>query len=95
MQDSSYIPKQEHDLYEPIRLGDWLLTILITVIPVLNIIMLAIWAFSYKTHPSKKTWAQANLIIIGISIGFAILAFGSLITGLMALFTAMNGVEMG
>jgi hypothetical protein len=35
--------------------------------------MLFVWAFGDGTHPSKKTWAQATLILAAIAIMLAIL----------------------
>ncbi|NCC71966.1 MAG: hypothetical protein EOM06_01095 [Sphingobacteriia bacterium] len=50
--------------------GDWVLTMLITAIPIVGIIMLFVWAFSSGTNPSKANWAKAALIwmVIGIVI---------------------------
>lgn len=71
--------------YRPLSLADWMITLLITFIPLVNIIMLFVWAFSSDTHPSKANWAKANLIwilvgmvlfVIFISIfGLALLSF--------------------
>ncbi len=71
---------------EPISLGDWLLTLIVTAIPFVGFIMLFVWSFSKSTHPSKSNWAKAALILIAIgivlyAIFFAI--FGSAMLGLM------------
>ena len=42
--------------------GDWMVTYLLTCIPLVGFIMVFVWAFSSDTQPSKKTWAQATLI---------------------------------
>ena len=42
--------------------GDWMVTYLLTSIPLVGFIMLFVWSFSSDTNPSKKTWAQATLI---------------------------------
>lgn len=47
---------------------NWVLTILITLIPVVNIIMLFVWAFGAGTQPSKANWAKASLIWLAIFI---------------------------
>tara|TARA_B110000116_G_C16438370_1_gene403749 strand:- start:266 stop:499 length:234 start_codon:yes stop_codon:yes gene_type:complete len=54
--------------YQPMTIGQWIITFLLCSIPLVNIIMVIVWAVSGSTHPSKKTWAQAYLIIMGISI---------------------------
>lgn len=48
--------------YEPIRVKDWIITILITAIPLVGLIMLFVWGFGSETHPSKANWAKATLI---------------------------------
>ncbi|OOR90827.1 hypothetical protein B0181_04305 [Moraxella caviae] len=65
---------QNHNLAanpKPISLGEWLLTLLILSIPVVNIIALLIWAFSRSTNPSKSNFAKAQLIFIVLVIIFA------------------------
>lgn len=67
--------EQEH-----MTLGQWILTIIITLIPCVNLVMLIVWAVSSNTNPSKKTWAQAQLIItvvIAILYGVCFAIFGA------------------
>jgi len=47
---------------------DWVITLLITYIPFVNLIMLLIWAFDSATPLNKKNWAKARLIWILIGI---------------------------
>ena len=61
--------------YLPMSIGDWVITFIITYIPLVGFIMLFVWAFGDGTHPSKKTWAQATLIIMVVSIILAIIFF--------------------
>jgi hypothetical protein len=69
--------------YPPVTLGDWMLTMLLCFIPLVNIVMLLVWAFSSTTNPSKANWAKASLIwfVIGIVLWFLVFAtiFSSLI----------------
>lgn len=63
----------------PISIGDWMLTYLLLIIPIVNIVLLFVWAFGSNTHPSKANWAKANLIWILIVIvfyGFLFVALG-------------------
>ena len=60
---------------QPISTGDWVVTLLIAAIPLVNIIMLLVWAFGDGTHPSKANWAKAALIWMAISIGLWMLFF--------------------
>jgi len=68
-------------------IGDWLITLIITYIPLVGFIMLFVWAFGDGTHPSKKTWAQAALIMVAISIILAIVFFGLLASILGGIFS--------
>ena len=61
--------------YKPMTIGDWIVTLIITYIPLVGFIMLFVWAFGDGSHPSKKTWAQATLIIFAIMIVLAIVFF--------------------
>ncbi len=62
---------------------DWIITILITSIPVVNVIMLFVWAFGSDTNENKKNWAKATLIWFAIifvlyMIFFVFLGFAAL-----------------
>jgi hypothetical protein len=59
---------------EPVSIGNWIITIILLAIPLVNIIMLIVWAISGSTHPSKRSYAQASLILLGAIFGLAILA---------------------
>lgn len=52
----------------PISVGDWIVTLLILLMPLINLIMLFVWAFGDSTHPTKKNFAKAYLIILAILI---------------------------
>jgi len=58
---------------EEVTLGDWMITILLSAIPVVNLVMLFLWAFGSSTNPSKANWAKATLIWMVIGIVLAIL----------------------
>lgn len=63
-----------------VPITDWIITFFLLAIPVLNIILLLIWAFSSDTNPSKANFAKAYLIIF--------LIFAALLTLAMMLFGA-------
>ena len=54
--------------YQPMTIGQWILTFIVSAIPLVGIIMMIVWAASGSTNPSKKTWAQAYLILAGIAL---------------------------
>lgn len=56
-----------------LTLGDWLLTLLLLMIPIVNIVMLIIWSVDTKTNPNKRHFAWAQLIFMGIMIVLSII----------------------
>jgi len=78
---------QQGTTYTPMTIGDWIITFIITYIPLVGFIMLFVWAFGDGNHPSKKTWAQAVLIMIAISIVLAIVFFGIIASILGGIFS--------
>jgi hypothetical protein len=60
--------------YKPLTTRDWILPLILLAIPLVNIIMLIVWAASEATHPSKKGFARAYLILIGVLFGIGFLA---------------------
>ncbi len=72
--------------YKPMTVGDWLVTFIIQSIPLINLIMLFVWAFGGNTHPSKKTYAQAALIFVLIVFLFLLFFFSAIMSFFMAIF---------
>ena len=58
-----------------VSIGEWMVTILITALPLIGLIMLFVWAFGDGTNPSKKNWAIATLIWFAIGIILTMLFF--------------------
>ena len=69
----------ESPQYNPMSIGDWIITNLIVAIPIVGFVMLFVWGFGSNTQPSKANWAKATLIMIGISIVIFLLFFGSIL----------------
>lgn len=65
-----------------VTMGDWVVTILLTAIPIVNIIMICVWAFGSDTATSKKNFAKAQLIFIAIAIVLVIILWGSIVAAL-------------
>lgn len=82
-----YRPFQKSD---EVTFGDWFVTLLLSYIPIVNVIMLLIWAFGSSTNPSKANWAKATLVWMVIGIFFAILIFVVLSA---AIFQSMESFE--
>lgn len=65
-----------HDLLtRPMSFGDWIKTLLLQIIPFVNIIMLFIWAFGSKTNLNKKNFSRAYLLLMAIVIVLYIIIF--------------------
>lgn len=60
---------------EPVSVGDFFGSTLLSCIPVVNLIVLIVWAVSAKKH-SKRNWARSQLIClaIGVVVGFILIA---------------------
>lgn len=72
-------------IHPSVTLGNWIITMIIMWIPLVNIIMLFVWAFSSSTNPSKANWAKAKLIFVAISI-LLFMLFGSVFAGMLYSF---------
>ncbi|WP_223829891.1 hypothetical protein [Paenibacillus arenilitoris] len=57
-----------------ITVKEWMLTMLIMIIPIVNIIMMFVWAFG-DGNPSKQNYFKASLLWAAIILGlYAIIA---------------------
>lgn len=77
------------DVARVMTIGDWIITILLTSIPFVNIIMLIVWAVGSTENPNRKNWAIAMLIFMGIGIALYILFFATLVGAFSAIFSNM------
>ena len=86
-----YQPQQAYqagdgELEEPVTFADWMVTMLITFIPVVNIIMMFVWAFGSTTKKSKANYFKATLVWTLIAFVLAIVmggVFGAVLGSLM------------
>ncbi|MBR1443816.1 MAG: hypothetical protein IJ583_09835 [Firmicutes bacterium] len=58
-----------------VSVKEWLITFLIMMIPVVNIVMLFIWAFGAGTAPTKANLFKVSLIFAAIIIALYVLFF--------------------
>ena len=75
----------QNESSQPISVGEWMINILVTYIPLVNLIMLIVWATSSNTPPSKKNWAIAKLIWVAISTVLLILFYGMIVALILSL----------
>jgi hypothetical protein len=68
---------------KPVSVKEWVITILLLIIPVVNIIMLFIWAFGKETSVTKSNFAKAHLL--WILIVFVVVIFFLLLLSALGL----------
>lgn len=80
------VPYQQNsllDLEEPVKMGEWLISLLITLIPCVGLIMVFVWAFGSTEKKSKSNFFKAYLvfwviiIVIALAYVFSLAAAGA------------------
>lgn len=81
--------QQQPDTHQVVSVMSWILYLIVMAIPLVNIVMLFVWAFGSGTNKNKSNLAKASLILavvfIILSIVFSVMV-GSLIGGLLGDF---------
>jgi len=70
---------------QTVSLGDWILTMILSGIPLVGLIMLFVWAFGGGAKVSKQNYARAVLILAIICIILGVLS-SILFAGIFATF---------
>lgn len=79
-QQPFYTPQAQTD--QTVSVKEWLLTMLVTMIPIVGIVMVFVWAFGDSTKKSKSNFFKAYLVwllilvAISIVIGILVAALG-------------------
>lgn len=63
-------------------IGDWLIMFIVFCIPIVNLIMVLVWAFSGNGNPNRSNFCKAYLIVMAITVILYIIVlaiFGSII----------------
>ena len=60
------------DINSPMTVGRWLITLIVMMIPIVNLVMLLVWAFG-SGNECRKNYSKAMLIFILIMIVITIL----------------------
>ena len=63
---------------DTLTVGDWMIILLLISIPIVNIIMLFVWALSSDTNETKSNFAKATLMWFVVIIILWVLFFASL-----------------
>jgi hypothetical protein len=57
----------------PLGIGEWMITILFFLLPIVNIVMMALWAFSSKGNIHRKNFSRACLLwLIILLLGYIV-----------------------
>jgi len=71
---------------ETVSLGDWIVTMILSGIPIVGLIMILVWAFGGGAKPSKKNYARALIIMAIVGIVLSII-ISILFAGAIAAFS--------
>jgi len=82
-------PYQGSQQWPHMKIGEWMVTMLLMFIPIVNIILILMWAFGGNVNPSKKTFFQASLIYAAISFLLGILLSIAMWSIFAALFSSL------
>ncbi|MBZ9687014.1 hypothetical protein G9F72_011830 [Clostridium estertheticum] len=75
---------------QPMALGDWIITFLLLSIPVVNIVLLFVWALGKDVNKSKKTYCQAELIVLAFVLVLYLAFFGAFFASMMNGLNSFN-----
>lgn len=81
-----YQSYQNNELEEPVSFGEWMIAILLMMIPCVNIVMIFVFAFG-NSKKSKSNYFKAVLVwyLIGIILSIILVAvFGTTMAALMS-----------
>ena len=71
---------------EPLSVGQWILTLFLLSLPIVNIVMLFVWAFGWHKD-ERENFAKASLLWIVIGFIFVFLIIGCVgFAGMATLF---------
>ncbi len=75
----------------PLTVGDYIVMMLVSGIPLIGFIMILVWAFGSQTNLNKKNYARAMLIMMVIGIVLYILFAAALFPVFRSLVNEMQG----
>lgn len=69
---------------EPVKVSEWILTLVLLSIPCVNLIMLFVWGFSSTEKKSKANFCKASLIWAGIVFAIVFMIYIVVAAGIIA-----------
>ena len=67
------------ELEEPVKISEWVLSLVLMMIPCVNIIMMFVWAFGSTEKKSKSNFFKAYLIFFAISMALVVLTWFAIV----------------
>lgn len=64
-------------------MGEWIITIIVSMIPCVGIIMMFVWAFG-NGNENRKNYCRANLIMTAIGVVLMIILYATVFAGMIA-----------
>jgi hypothetical protein len=74
---AAYTTPAPYEDASPLSIGSYLIMMIISVIPIVNLVMLFVWGFG-NSNLNRKNYARAQLIVLAIGIVLSII-FGAAI----------------
>lgn len=84
-------PNQVNHYDEIVSVKEWLGSLALLLIPIVNIVLMFVWAFSTDVKKSKSNFFKANLILTAIILGIYIVVL-ILIFVFAAVLGGMSGM---
>ncbi len=91
----SYEPSQPQYTNAPaptdeiVSFKEWIITLLILIIPFVNIVMMFVWAFSSGTKKSKSNFFKAQLVMVAVMIVLYIVFFATIFSSILGSMNSM------
>jgi len=80
---------EETPLAPAMKISDWIIVLILTCIPVLNLIMLIIWSLDKRGNPNRLSFAQAVLIFVAVMLVLSSFYFGQMTGWLFQIMALM------
>jgi hypothetical protein len=74
------------EISTPLTLGNYIVMMIVSAIPVVGFIMLLIWSFSGNTNINKKNYARAALIMMIVVGILSIIVGGAMMAAIASMF---------
>lgn len=82
--------QREAPLAPVMTVGQWLVTYLLLAIPLVNIVLIFVWALSDGENPNRRNWAIAILIMWAIALVIVAFAWGAIIAAMGGFIKAVG-----